>query len=171
MTKTDNPRLTPNQLVAWNLRRARGIRGWTQEEAAERLEPYLGKRWLKAVYSATERSYAGERVRKFTADDLHAFARAFELPITFFLLQMSGHHEIGHAAGAETSTAEEFLDLVFSLNEPARRALLSEVATTGEGSKALRRWADDHAALVEEREREIAALLAAADELRNREDD
>src|SRR5215207_10252431 len=64
--------LTPNQLVAYNLHRARIMRGWTQEEAAEQLEPFLGKRWSKASFSAAERSVTGDRAREFTVDELVA---------------------------------------------------------------------------------------------------
>lgn len=79
--------VTPNQIVAYNLRRARFLRGYSQEQAAEVLAPFLGERWSKATYSAAERSIENpNRVRRFDADDLVAFARAFELPVPFFLL-------------------------------------------------------------------------------------
>jgi hypothetical protein len=79
--------LTPNQVVAYNLHRARMLRGWLQEEAAEKLEPYLGVRWSKAVYSAAERSYVrSDRIRNFTADDIVAFAKAFQVPVTWFFV-------------------------------------------------------------------------------------
>ncbi|MDP9454143.1 MAG: helix-turn-helix transcriptional regulator, partial [Actinomycetota bacterium] len=71
--------LTPNQVVAFNLALARQRKGWTQEEAAQALEPYLGKRWSKASVSQAERSIAGRFVRNFDADELVAFARAFEV--------------------------------------------------------------------------------------------
>jgi transcriptional regulator with XRE-family HTH domain len=77
---------TPTQLVAENLRRARELRGWTQEQAAKELEPYLGARWSKTTFSNAERSVAGERVRQFTPDDLLAFSLGFRLPIAWFLL-------------------------------------------------------------------------------------
>lgn len=73
-----------NQTVARNLRRARQMRGWTQQQAAERLEPHLGKRWSKVSFSAAERSVAGRRVKHFTAEEVAAFAAAFEVPIGFF---------------------------------------------------------------------------------------
>ena len=75
---------TPNRIVARNLRRARQQRNWTQDEAAERLEPYNGERWSRTTFSAAERANAA-RVRKFDADLLMALSLAFELPITFFL--------------------------------------------------------------------------------------
>ncbi len=78
--------LTPNQVVAYNLAQARMWRDWTQEEAAEHLEPYLGSRWSKATFSAAERSVDGQRVRQFTADEIVAFARGFGLPVGFFFL-------------------------------------------------------------------------------------
>ena len=78
--------MTANQLVAYNLRRARELRELTQEEAAELLEPYLGVRWSKGSFSAAERSVAGERTREFSADELLAFSAAFDLPVTWFFL-------------------------------------------------------------------------------------
>lgn len=78
--------LTPNQLVGHNLGCARKDRGWTQAQAAEALEPYLGVKWTVAQVSAAERSIDGTRVRQFTADDIVAFAQAFEVPISYFFL-------------------------------------------------------------------------------------
>lgn len=78
--------LTPNQIVAYNLAQARMWKGWTQEEAAEQLEPYLGARWSKASFSAAERSVDGRRVRQFSADELVAFSRCFGVPVGFFFL-------------------------------------------------------------------------------------
>jgi hypothetical protein len=40
--------LTPNQVVAYNLVRARLLRSWTQKQAAEALAPYLGTCWSVA---------------------------------------------------------------------------------------------------------------------------
>ncbi len=78
--------MTPNQVVAYNLLRARQLRGWTQDQAAAALEPYLGVRWSKASFSQAERSVAGRFVRQFDADEVVAFARGFELPITWFFM-------------------------------------------------------------------------------------
>ncbi|MBA2283325.1 MAG: helix-turn-helix transcriptional regulator [Acidimicrobiia bacterium] len=79
------PTWTPNQIVAFNLSKARLLRGWTQTQAAEALEPYLGTRLSPASWSAMERSVDGGRIREITADELVAFARGFELPVGFFL--------------------------------------------------------------------------------------
>lgn len=79
--------LTPNQIVAANLRRARLEHRLTQDEATARLEPHLGARWSRATYSAVEHSVdAGGRIRRFDADDLVALSKAFERPISYFLL-------------------------------------------------------------------------------------
>lgn len=78
--------LTPNQIVAYNLAQARMWKGWTQEEAAAELEPYLGVRWSKASFSAAERSVDGQRVRQFSADELVAFSRCFGVPVGYFFL-------------------------------------------------------------------------------------
>ena len=78
--------MTPNQVVAYNLWCARQQRGWTQAQAAEALEPHLGVRWTVAQVSAAERSVEGTRIRQFTADDIVAFAQAFDVPITYFFV-------------------------------------------------------------------------------------
>ena len=58
---------TPNQIVAYRVAIARRLRGWTQEQAAVELEPYLGTRLSAASFSAIERSFAGGRDRQFNA--------------------------------------------------------------------------------------------------------
>ena len=78
--------LTANQVVAFNLTQARELRRWTQDDAADALEPYLGVRWSKATFSQAERSVAGRFIRNFTADEIVAFARGFELPVTWFFM-------------------------------------------------------------------------------------
>lgn len=80
-------RYTPNQVVAYNLRRARELRGWSQKEAAERLGPHLGTLWSSASYSLAERSTdRPDRIRNFTADEIVAFCLAFRLPIAWFFM-------------------------------------------------------------------------------------
>src|SRR5437660_12901954 len=81
------PRATPDQVVAYNLSRARELRGWTQSQAAAEVAKHLGNEpWSVAVWSAAERSVTGDRVREFTASEIVAFALAFDLPITWFFL-------------------------------------------------------------------------------------
>lgn len=112
--------LTPNQVVAYNLAQARLLKGWTQDQAADALEPYLGSRWSKANYSAAERSVDGNRVRNFDADEIVAFARGFELPITWFFLPPPPWASPGVPAKLQTPDTEGFgaplavlADLVF----------------------------------------------------------
>ncbi len=80
-SERDHRAFTPNQVVAQRIAFARQLRGWTQEEAADRLEPYLGARWSAATFSIVERSVDGKRIRQFTADELVALSRAFDVPI------------------------------------------------------------------------------------------
>jgi len=82
--------LTPNQIVALNLTRARTDRGWSQPEAAAALQPLLGVRWSRASYSAVERSVDGARIKQFSADELVAIARCFDRPISWFLTPPDG---------------------------------------------------------------------------------
>jgi transcriptional regulator with XRE-family HTH domain len=77
--------MTPNQIVAHNVVRARELRGWTQEQAAEALAPYLGAKLSPASFSALERSAVSvSRIKQFSADDLLALSRGFDLPIGYF---------------------------------------------------------------------------------------
>ena len=83
-------RLTPNQVVAHNLTSARVDRGWSQPQAAEALEPFLGVRWSRASYSAVERSVDGVRIKQFSADELVAIARCFDRPVSWLLTPPAG---------------------------------------------------------------------------------
>jgi transcriptional regulator with XRE-family HTH domain len=123
--------LSPNQVVAFNLARAREDKGWTQDEAAEALAPYLGTRWSKASVSQAERSIAGKFIRKFDADEIVAFARAFELPISwFFMPPPPWSNQPGVPVKLSTPDAEPFgaalgllVDLIFG--DAHQQALLS----------------------------------------------
>ena len=79
------PTWTPNQVVAANLARLRQRRGLTQAETARQLSAIAGKQWTEAMVAHAERSVTGNRVREFTADDLVTFARAFDVPVLYFL--------------------------------------------------------------------------------------
>lgn len=84
------PEVDLNQVVAYNVRQARELRDWTQEELAARLEPYLGQRLTQAAVSAIERAWDGERRREFDAHELLVFALVFDLPIIWFMLPPAG---------------------------------------------------------------------------------
>jgi transcriptional regulator with XRE-family HTH domain len=77
--------MTANQVVAYNVIKARALRGWTQEQAAEALAPYLGAKLSGPSFSALERSAMKvDRIKQFSADDLLALSRGFDLPIGYF---------------------------------------------------------------------------------------
>lgn len=79
-------RVTMNQVVAYNVNYFRLRRGLTQEELGQRLEAITGRPWSKATMSAVERSWDGNRIRQFDADDLVALSRALEFPVPALLL-------------------------------------------------------------------------------------
>ncbi|HUR24207.1 MAG TPA: helix-turn-helix transcriptional regulator [Acidimicrobiales bacterium] len=121
--------MDPNQVVAYNLARARQLRGLTQDEAAAALEPYLGVRWSKASFSQAERSVRGKFVRRFDAEEIVAFARAFELPITWFFLPPPAWSD-GDAVKLTTADARRYgteigllVDLVFGDDDDQRKLL------------------------------------------------
>lgn len=78
--------LTVNQLVAYNLARARRHKGWTQDETANRLTVATGKRWTSATLGAAERSWETGRTREFNANELLAFCVIFHQPLAYFFL-------------------------------------------------------------------------------------
>jgi transcriptional regulator with XRE-family HTH domain len=98
-----------NQVVAYNVRAARELRGWTQEEFAERLEPYLGQRLTQTSVSAIERAWDNDRRREFDAHELLIFGLVFDLPLIWFLLPPAGDHRIMRAT---TRQVDELYALV-----------------------------------------------------------
>ena len=87
--------MTANQLVAYNLRRAREMRGETQEQVAQRLWPYIGEKWSKASFSIAEKSAEpGHRKRNFNANELLAFACVFQKPVAWFFTPPDGVDDV-----------------------------------------------------------------------------
>lgn len=82
----EEPTVNLNEVIAYNFRRARELRGLTQPEAAAALEPFLGQRLPQASISAIERTFGGDKHREFDAQELLAFACAFDLPLLWFFL-------------------------------------------------------------------------------------
>ena len=82
-----SPTMTANQVVAYNMAKARALRGWTQERVGEELAPYVGVKLSNQTISIMESSARqSERIRVFSADDLLALSRGFDLPLGFFLV-------------------------------------------------------------------------------------
>jgi transcriptional regulator with XRE-family HTH domain len=79
-----------NEVIAYNFRRARELRGLTQDEAAVRLEPFLGQRLPQASISAIETSWAAGKRREFDAQEILAYACAFDVPLLWFFLPPPG---------------------------------------------------------------------------------
>ncbi len=73
-------RITPNQIVAWNLNYFRKVAELTQEEFGH----LVG--WSKAIVSAAERSWDSKRVRQFSADDIVRITTALGIPVIAMFL-------------------------------------------------------------------------------------
>jgi transcriptional regulator with XRE-family HTH domain len=84
--KNDNRTWSASQVVAHNLTRARELRGLTQTEVAERLSRFTGAKWSQATVAQAEGSVGGQRLRQFTANELVALARCFDLPVLYFFM-------------------------------------------------------------------------------------
>ena len=76
---------TPNQIIAYNLKRVREGNAMSQKTAAKHCAEYLGREWSVASWSAAEVSAnPDKRPRKFTADDIVGFSQAFDVPVSYF---------------------------------------------------------------------------------------
>ncbi len=111
-SKTNPNAWTPNQIVAYRVAMARRLRGWTQEQAAIELEPFLGTRLSSASFSAIERSFTGGRIRQFSADELLALSRGFRLPIGWFFTPPPVMDDIGVLTPDEPKTGWEPMLLI-----------------------------------------------------------
>ncbi|MGH9038962.1 MAG: helix-turn-helix domain-containing protein [Acidimicrobiia bacterium] len=129
--------MTPNQIVAYNVAKARSLRGWTQEQAAEALAPYLGAKLSGASFSALERSaWSVDRIKQFSADDLLALSRGFDLPIGYFFTPPSPDFDAAlHAPDAPMPGLDPIVLLDAILGRPEnigewRDALLAYASAT-----------------------------------------
>jgi hypothetical protein len=113
--------MTANQVVAYNVAKARSLRHWTQQQAAERLAPFLGASLSPASFSALERSaWNAKRIKVFSADELVALARGFDLPLGFFLVPPPLAHGILLSTPASDGVGEDpmvLLDAVLGTPE------------------------------------------------------
>ncbi len=105
-----------NEIVAYNFRAARELRGWTQQDTARALEGLLGQRLPQASISAIERAYEGDRHREFDAHEILAFALAFDLPLVWFFLPPPRDHRTLHHT---TNIVSELYGIVFGREDPA----------------------------------------------------
>ena len=109
---------TVNEIVAYNLARARRSKGWTQAEAADRLQRQSGKTWTSATLGAAERTASGasgSRTRLFDANELVTFSLVFNQPVSYFFLPpdvgdrdvvVFMHHQIDDKATLPFGVAE-----------------------------------------------------------------
>ncbi|MEV5506279.1 helix-turn-helix domain-containing protein [Streptomyces orinoci] len=118
--------MSPNQLVSYNLLRARRARGWTQQQLGELLGRYTGRVWSNASVSAAERAWQGGRPRKFDADEIAAFCRIFDVPFSYFLMPPSDADIVaistaeGEGSGMATDfPVIEYLKCILGVDGPA----------------------------------------------------
>jgi len=101
--------LTPNAVIAWNLRRLRRERGWTQAELAERMSDRDDKPWTFSMVSDAETAGRSGRDRQFTVNEVSLLARVFQVSvIALFVPDPAQLVRIGHGV----YTREDYVDLV-----------------------------------------------------------
>ena len=114
---------TPAQVVAYNVRRLRQDRRWSQAEAAERCGPYMprGEPWSPQVWSMMEQSVKGQRVRAFTADELVGLALGFGAPLAALFLppypDAQGPNRIRAAEADDGIPTLDLLKLAFEIDK------------------------------------------------------
>lgn len=122
------PSLTADGVVSYNLLQARTLRGWTQQQAADRISECLGKPWSIPVYAAAERAHRSARVKEFSADELLALSRAFRLPITWWLVPPGPDSKIKPRSADEELSADDVLALLFPAEGDLQQALEGRTA-------------------------------------------
>ena len=101
--------LTPNAVIAWNMRRLRRERGWTQAELAERMTRRDDKPWTFSMVSDAETAGRSGRDRQFTVNEVSVLARVFQVSmIALFVPDPAQLVRIGQGV----YTREDYVDLV-----------------------------------------------------------
>ena len=161
--------MTPNQIVAFNVAKARALRGWTQEQAAEELAPYLGAKLSGQSFSALERSaWTVNRIKQFSADDLLALSRGFDLPIGYFFTPPAPDFDAGlHAPDAGMKGLDPIVLLDAVLGTPANldaweSELLAYAASAAPEPRSKKEKPSVSPADLPDRTRPMAAIRAKA---------
>jgi transcriptional regulator with XRE-family HTH domain len=82
-------RVDADAVVSYNVAAIRHQRGWTQEEVAERLGVFSGRRLPKSSMSM-ERGFERGRTRRFNAQELYLLSVVFDVPVAYFFLPPPG---------------------------------------------------------------------------------
>jgi hypothetical protein len=161
--------MTPNQIVAYNVAKARALRGWTQEQAADALAPHLGAKLSGPSFSGLERSaWTVNRIKQFSADDLLALSRGFDLPIGFFFTPPPPDFDAGlHAPDAGIKGLDPIVLLDAILGTPENLEywedeLLAYSASTAPAPRSKREKPSASPADLAERVTPLAAQRARA---------
>ena len=119
---------TPAQVVAYNVKRLREDRGWSQADASKRCALYMpGGEWSTPVWSMMERSVAGGRVRAFTADELVGLALGLKVPLVALFLpphpEAKRLSRVRAGGGKKGTSTLGLLKLVVEIDESTRRRI------------------------------------------------
>jgi len=138
--------MTLDEVISYNLRRARELRGWTQGEAAERISAHLPRGWSPQVYGDAERAFRNpKRVKVFTGEEMLALSLAFGLHLIWFYLPPEMSSRVAARGSAESISGEDLVLLLLpSQKSPeleARtddlRSRLAELEPSGELSELI----------------------------------
>ena len=128
-----------SQIVAHNMTKARELRGMSQADVADRMARHTESKWTSTSVAQAEGSVAGQRIRAFTAVELYALARTFNLPVLYFLAPPGRDSEIsldmpdvppdaweyqvvlttGHHGNAE-ALGHQYADYAHAIRSPVR---------------------------------------------------
>jgi transcriptional regulator with XRE-family HTH domain len=89
------------EMIGARIRQARELRGWSQQQLGDELEPYLGRVWTRQAVSSAEKGG-----RDFTAAELIAFASVFRADVATLFLPDAPEVELPGC----TLTAAELLE-------------------------------------------------------------
>ena len=110
-----------SQVVAYRLQTARELRGKTQAWAADRISRFTDSNWTAATLSLAESgSRSTKRLRSFTAKELVAFARTYDLPVFYFFIPPADVDAGPSLPGAPDAGWGHFIRLVFGHQDNLR---------------------------------------------------
>jgi transcriptional regulator with XRE-family HTH domain len=113
VTKTrERPDDPIGRVVVGNLRNLRRYRGWTQQQVADLLAPYIGAVLSGAAISQWEEGRNPDHpVRRFSISELWAICKIFEVNLSTLLLPGSGRWTGGEPVDAPTLFGESYFSV------------------------------------------------------------
>ena len=136
-----------SQVVAENMRRARRMRGLTQEDLGYRLRDLTGAAWPRSLIAMFESAWSNEneRTRRLDVNQLCAVAMALDMPISWFFLPPEEIPENQGTAWLSCTTKDRPEGHQLFTSDQLADLALSRWSEPGAGGSSLQDRIRDHA--------------------------